>query len=706
MVWTRSERICYAAEGWLAIKIAEVRERIFGLFDYDTELPVRDVQLESLNGIGWECEYERHFYEEMFREMNVIGRDHAARKVYVRKLAVGEIELEDASTSGRSAESETEMSESEEEVGVDQFLDFPRRLVSYPPRSDVFKEFYKAKVFVGGRWGNCIEYADRKFRYCTVATGEEYFYLLADLTREKRDKGIDESISLEYFNRNAQSELSKGFLCYLSQLKYGLSLPLSNLAKGIMNLIGACPVQINGNMWEMTSICEPLNTRWEGDERRRRISSKDVLQFYGVKNYSASGGAYFFASSTRPRFFNLNSTAQKSQVGRKESLLDILAQEDTELKAVLEELGISRNKRVNSRAKKVQKSQLTRLMTSVEGSKKKGTDGERRVNFPKPLGATRLMKGICLGVEEERVELKRKKVELERNAARLKTDLIKEGKWMEGDTYVEKEENEEIKDVVVGVVDGLDGVSSQMVKDNQGDDNEHPEGETEKVHIKFVEAAQTAVDLPWQIVEKDAEIEKKQKELAKLREHAAKLKSQNDALMVKNREADMACYRIQALEKLKEGLNRSMASLNNDLIKKTNNHKQTQADLVNSRSELERLKKKLGDKDNELKRARDDLSASEVAVEQLNTDLPAKDFEFWMVQRKCDELNEKVAQLKTELAQANSCARHTEAGERSRKNKNNVKVSLVQGDVVSLSARIRELQGGYRSNSRSCAKRS
>ncbi|KAF6155901.1 hypothetical protein GIB67_039232, partial [Kingdonia uniflora] len=126
-----------------------------------------------------------------------------------------------------------------------------------------------------------------------------------------------------------------------------------------------------------------------------------------------------------------------------------------------------------------------------------GEEGMRKM-------AARLMKGICLGVEEERVVLKRKKVELERNVARFKTDILKEGKWMEAlkalqvveihnlhaeaktnleeveaerdrlghhlmstkyskdevdairaDTYVKEEEDEKIEYVVVG----LDGVS-------------------------------------------------------------------------------------------------------------------------------------------------------------------------------------------------------------------------------------------------------
>ncbi|KAF6145145.1 hypothetical protein GIB67_020336 [Kingdonia uniflora] len=148
----------------------------------------------------------------------------------------------------------------------------------------------------------------------------------------------------------------------------------------------------------------------------------------------------------------------------------------------------------------------------------------------KEVEVARLMKGICLEVEEERAELKRKKVELERNAARLKIDLLKERKRVEdlkasqvveinnphakarkfleeviaerdrlglhlvskgysedemdairADTYVEDEEEEVIEDVAVGVVAGLDGVFPQTVRDNQGDDNERREGENEKV---------------------------------------------------------------------------------------------------------------------------------------------------------------------------------------------------------------------------------
>ncbi|KAF6154768.1 hypothetical protein GIB67_032380, partial [Kingdonia uniflora] len=130
--------------------------------------------------------------------------------------------------------------------------------VSYPPGSDTFREFCKAKAVVGGKWGIYVEFASRQFRGPTIAEGEEYFYVLADLKVEKRDGGIDELISSEYFGGNVQSDLSESFLCYQSQLEYGFSLPLTNLAKGIMNTIGECPVQLNGNMWEVARLVQGI----------------------------------------------------------------------------------------------------------------------------------------------------------------------------------------------------------------------------------------------------------------------------------------------------------------------------------------------------------------------------------------------------------------------------------------------------------------
>ncbi|KAF6151332.1 hypothetical protein GIB67_040605 [Kingdonia uniflora] len=295
-----------------------------------------------------------------------------------------------ASTTGRSVEYEIRTSGSEEEVGADQFSGFPGRLVSHPLHSEVFKELRKARASLGGRWGNCIDYVGRQFRGCTVATGEEYFYLLAHLAKEKKDRGIEELISLEYFNEDVQTVL------------------------------------LEGRPWNDNVI-------WvKGDCLQRDDEEPMELLFRTVKQ------------------------SPKSQVTRKESLLDTVAQVETKLEAVLEDLGISRKKCVNSRVNKVLKSQSTRLMTSADSNKKRGTDGERKMlKRPSASGATGsevekiarlaalhgeevmnrmaawLMKGICLEVEDERAELKRKKVELKRNIARLKYDLSKEEKRLE-----------------------------------------------------------------------------------------------------------------------------------------------------------------------------------------------------------------------------------------------------------------------------------
>ncbi|KAF6140630.1 hypothetical protein GIB67_013923 [Kingdonia uniflora] len=341
---------------------------------------------------------------------------------------------------------------------------------------------------------------------------EEYFYLLADLEVEKRDRGIDESIPLEYFDGDIWSDLSEGFLCYLSQLEYGLSLPLTNLVMGIMNAIGACPIQLNGNMWEVITVCYHLNKTWEKDGNVSRIAPKDDLQFYGVKNFKASGGSYFYTSITRRHFFDLNIAGRtwndniiwvkgnclqrdeeepfdflfrtikqsvKSIVERKESLLDKVAKEETELELVLKGLGLSRKKRVDSRSNKVRKAQSTRSMAMVDDGKRQescweallassttgsseitkdkrrrfepsGESGEKivegrsatvddlkeveeRARLAVPQGeedthkmVARLIKEIWLGIEEKGSELMKVNVELEKELARSRTDTLKE----------------------------------------------------------------------------------------------------------------------------------------------------------------------------------------------------------------------------------------------------------------------------------------
>ncbi|KAF6173658.1 hypothetical protein GIB67_023017 [Kingdonia uniflora] len=136
----------------------------------------------------------------------------------------------------------------------------------------------------------------------------------------------------------------------------------------------------------------------------------------------------------------------------------------------------------------------------------------------------RLVEGILLSIDEHETDQKKVKRKLEKNLARAKTDALKEVKQLKAvhavaisqlrveaksnlyetveeldklghhlilkgysqeevdaiktDTYAEEEEEEA---GLVGVVDGLDSISPQIVLDNQGDDVELPEDRSEKV---------------------------------------------------------------------------------------------------------------------------------------------------------------------------------------------------------------------------------
>ncbi|KAF6175843.1 hypothetical protein GIB67_003331 [Kingdonia uniflora] len=364
----------------------------------------------------------------------------------------------------------------------------------------------------------------------------------------------------------------------------------------------------------------------------------------------------------------------KSQVERKESLLDKVAEEEAELEFVVEGLGLSRKKRVDSRFKKVQKAQLTRSMVGADKEKKPTTGGEGRTDLAKTPGidssvqpdplkrrkrvepsweleekitegqpaavddlkkfeliveidfmlqVARFVKGIWLGIEEEKSELKMGKIELEKKLARAGIDALKEAKQLDilkvshavaigqlqvearanldemvverdklgchlmlkgyfeeevdtikVDTYVKEGEDEDVE--VVGVMDGLDGVSYQTVLGNQGDDTELQEGDNDKalremsLKIKDVETGlarekeifasflsaqvelqvtQAISDLNHKVEEKDVKKGKGLKELAERTKNFAKLQSRISALMVKSKPDAMAQCRIYVLER-------------------------------------------------------------------------------------------------------------------------------------------------------------
>ncbi|KAF6163007.1 hypothetical protein GIB67_021156 [Kingdonia uniflora] len=255
----------------------------------------------------------------------------------------------------------------DEEDTIAKLVEWPHlkgSRVEYPIGSSRFREFCNAKSSIDGIWGHAFGYRGNFFRNCNVSQGGDYLYLLPNLAKEKKCRRLGD------------------------EFDYGLTLPLSNLAKSVMNMIAACPAQLNCNFSEVILVCETLNERWAASSSERRITAKDFLEYYVVKYVTATNGAYLSSSSSRPCIFDLSLAGpvwndnllwvsseclQQSdeeplelnnititKVSRKESFIDAVAREGTELEAVLKELEISRFKRVASKDDKVKRSQAKR----------------------------------------------------------------------------------------------------------------------------------------------------------------------------------------------------------------------------------------------------------------------------------------------------------------------------------------------------------
>ncbi|KAF6175841.1 hypothetical protein GIB67_003329, partial [Kingdonia uniflora] len=452
------------------------------------------------------------------------------------------------------------------------------------------------------------------------------------------------------------------------------------------------------NMWEAITVCDHLYGKWENEGIVKRITPEVILQFYGVKNYKASGGGNCLQRDDEEPLDLLFRTLKQTSGTIRSSEGD-----GKEKWRRIKPLGRSRE-RITEEQFIVEDD----LKAVEERAKLAAHHGEEDVSKM----VARLIRGAWIKIEEEKSELEKGKIELEQKLAQSKVDVIKEENKLEAlkashvvaighlqsearvtlvvveaerkrlgrhliskgysedkvdaikaDTYIEEGDNEEVEEVVMGVIDGLDGVSRRTVLDNQGDDTDLPEGDNEKVkldlarsreddvlqynreiakeldwmreanenkedqhvkvHFKFVEATQDVFDLTYKVDEKDTKIGMGLKELAKITEHAAKLQSQVDTLMV-------------------------------DTLM---------------------------------------VKASEAAAEHLHIALPTKDMEFWGMQRRCNELYERVeSATKEQLAQSITRAKKAEAREYSRGSRNEVKAPLVQRDVVSLSGQIREME--------------
>ncbi|KAF6148104.1 hypothetical protein GIB67_024279 [Kingdonia uniflora] len=149
------------------------------------------------------------------------------------------------------------------------------------------------------------------FRTLVRPDGKIDHYQMPSLDKQKGNMGIGDDINISYYNGIGAEVVDDGFFCYLSQIVYGLSIPLTFFQKGVMNALKSCPGQLNDNVFEMMKVCETLNKRWRDGEPNPK----------GAADIS--------------------------------SLFDAVNREGTELNKVLGALGVRREKRLNSIAEKL-----------------------------------------------------------------------------------------------------------------------------------------------------------------------------------------------------------------------------------------------------------------------------------------------------------------------------------------------------------------
>ncbi|KAF6151113.1 hypothetical protein GIB67_002365 [Kingdonia uniflora] len=240
----------------------------------------------------------------------------------------------------------------------------------YPENVDVAKKFLQYKKSLGGEWGNYVMNAGLWFRTLVRPSGNVEHYQVPSLDRWKKTMDIEDDIDIAYYNGTGAEVVEDGFLCYLNQVVYGLSIPLTFFQKGVMNTLKSCLGQLNGNIFEMMRVCEALNKRWRDSGIARQFVADDVLKYYKFKYVKDRKSVYLFNDSARPKFFDFESSRRPwcdhlvmfasvlakpnpKAAADTSSLFDVVSLEGNKLNKVLGELGIRREKRLNSVVEKI-----------------------------------------------------------------------------------------------------------------------------------------------------------------------------------------------------------------------------------------------------------------------------------------------------------------------------------------------------------------
>ncbi|KAF6153149.1 hypothetical protein GIB67_034871 [Kingdonia uniflora] len=316
----------------LALKIDEIREAIFGQQGYDAALLETRANYEGMTYVERGEGMNRVCWSESLR---ICWRSVEDRKEFVMMMAREEIINEDKDI----ASGLLKAFRVEGHTGCFKYIDVKVK-ISMVSTSDCAKA---DEVDLVGRLSPVIR----------VGNEED---IVAELVEWPRLKGsrVEYPMGCSRFREFCKAKSSvdgiwRHAFGYRAQFDYGLTLPLRNLAKSVMNMIGTCPAQLNYNFWEVI-----LRSNEEPLELSNRAITKGI----------------------------------SCKVSRKESLIDSVAKEGTELKVVLKKFGINWFKRVASKDDKVRRSQAKRRIAGkTSGSME---DNMLTPELNTPLKLTRL----------------------------------------------------------------------------------------------------------------------------------------------------------------------------------------------------------------------------------------------------------------------------------------------------------------------------
>ncbi|KAF6135041.1 hypothetical protein GIB67_014090 [Kingdonia uniflora] len=238
------------------------------------------------------------------------------------------------------------------------------------------------------------------FRTLVRPGGNIKHYQVPSLNQWKRSMYIGDNIDIAYYNGTDAEVVEEGFLCYLNQVVYGLSIPLTFFQKRVINALKSCPGQLNSNVFEMMRVCEALNQRWRDGGIAIQFVADDVLKYYKFKYVKDQKSGYLFSDSARPKFFdfeyagrpwcdhlvmvrgncmlvpgepaleliykNFNKKPNAKFIADMPSMFDVVSREGNKLSKVLGKLGIRREKRLNSIVEKVQRAHQNRAMATFD----------------------------------------------------------------------------------------------------------------------------------------------------------------------------------------------------------------------------------------------------------------------------------------------------------------------------------------------------